>query len=157
MPAITPFLWFNDNAEEAMNFYVSIFPNSRIVSLMRGAGAGPWKKDAVYGGTIELDGRQIRTLNGGPQYTFTPAISLFVSCKTQQEVDYYWEKLGEGGQYVSCGWLTDKFGVSWQIIPDALMRLLQDPDQGRARRALEAMMGMIKIDIAGLEAAANAG
>ncbi|MCB0139262.1 MAG: VOC family protein [Caldilineaceae bacterium] len=147
MQKITPFLWFDDNAEEAMNFYVSIFADARIVSTM------PGPDGKLMGGTFVLKGQEMMVLNGGPMYSFTPAISLFVKCETQQEVDYYWQKLTEGGCEDACGWLKDKFGLSWQIIPNALGELLGAPDREKAGRALQAMLQMKKIDIAALQEA----
>ena len=147
MQKITPFLWFDDNAEEAMNFYVSIFADARIVSTM------PGPDGKLMGGTFVLKGQEMMVLNGGPMYSFTPAISLFVKCETQQEVDYYWQKLTEGGSEDACGWLKDKFGLSWQIIPNALGELLGAPDREKAGRALQAMLQMKKIDIAALQEA----
>jgi predicted 3-demethylubiquinone-9 3-methyltransferase (glyoxalase superfamily) len=146
MQKITPFLWFDGNAEEAMNFYVSVFRNSRIVNVHR---AG----DAVMTATFELEGQRFTALNGGPQFKFTEAISLFVDCPTQQEVDRLWERLTDGGEPGRCGWLKDKYGLSWQIIPSALGRLLGDQDPERAGRVLQAMLQMGKIDIAGLQRA----
>jgi predicted 3-demethylubiquinone-9 3-methyltransferase (glyoxalase superfamily) len=153
MQKISPFLWFNNNAEEAAQFYTSIFNNSRILSVMRFGDAGPGPKGGVMGITFELEGREFKALNGGPVFTFTPAISLFVDCETQEEVDTLWSRLGEGGEPLRCGWLKDKFGVSWQIVPVALGRMLQDPDAGKSSRVMAAMMGMVKLDIAGLERA----
>ena len=147
MQKINPFLWFDDNAEEAMNFYVSIFADARIVSTM------PGPDGKLMGGTFVLKGQEMMVLNGGPMYSFTPAISLFVKCETQQEVDYYWQKLTEGGCEDACGWLKDKFGLSWQIIPNALGELLGAPDREKAGRALQAMLQMKKIDIAALQEA----
>ncbi len=144
---ISPFLWFDGNAEEAMKFYVSIFKNSKIVSTM----AGPDGK--VFTGTFQLEGQQFMALNGGPQFKFTEAISLFVNCETQAEVDELWNKLTAGGAESQCGWLKDKFGLSWQIIPSALGRLLGDKDRAKAGRAMQAMLQMKKIDIARLQQA----
>jgi predicted 3-demethylubiquinone-9 3-methyltransferase (glyoxalase superfamily) len=155
MPKISPFLWFNDNAEEAMKFYVSIFKNSRIVHVSRYGDAGPGPKGQLMTATFELEGQQFMALNGGPMFQFTPAISLFVSCETQAEVDELWEKLSAGGSPDRCGWLKDKFGLSWQIIPSALGRLLTDSDRGRSQRAMQAMLQMGKIDIQALEDAAD--
>lgn len=151
MHKITPFLWFDGRAEEAMNFYVSIFKNSKIKSLNR-MGNG-----AVISGTFELDGQDFHALNGGPQFQFTEAISLFVNCETQQEVDELWGRLSEGGKIQQCGWLKDKFGLSWQIIPSILGRLLQDKDPAKAGRVMQAMLQMKKIDIAGLKQAYERG
>ncbi|MCB0063805.1 MAG: VOC family protein [Caldilineaceae bacterium] len=147
MQSITPFLWFDDKAEEAMNFYVSIFKNAKIVSTM------PGPDGKLMGGTFELNGQEFMVLNGGPMYSFTPAISLFVKCATQEEVDHYWTKLTEGGSEEPCGWLKDKFGLSWQIIPNALGELIGHPDREKAGRALQAMLQMTKIDIAALQVA----
>ena len=146
MPKITPFLWFDDNAEEAMTHYVSIFKNSKIGSVSR---AG----DRVISATFQLEGQDFMALNGGPVFKFTAAISLFVSCETQAEVDDLWEKLLVGGSPQQCGWLKDKFGLSWQIIPKALGQMLGDPDPAKSKRVMAAMMKMVKIDIDGLKAA----
>lgn len=153
MQKITPFLWFDGNAEEAMNFYVSIFKNSKILSVSRYGEAGPGPKGTVMTGTFQLEGQQFIALNGGPQFSFTPAISLFVNCETQQEVDELWEKLSAGGEQGRCGWLKDKFGLSWQIIPAALTKLLSDPDPAKSKRVMQAMLQMNKIDIEGLSRA----
>ena len=150
MQKITPFLWFDGNAEEAMNFYVSIFKNSMIGSVRRWGDEGPGPKGAVMSATFHLEGQQFFALNGGPQVKFTPAISFFVECATQEEVDELWEKLSEGGQKSQSGWLTDKFGVSWQIIPTALGEMLQDEDPSKAARVMQVMQQMQKIDIAAL-------
>ncbi len=147
MQKITPFLWFDGNAEEAMKFYVSIFKSSKIVSTL----AGPDGK--VMTGTFQLEGQQFMALNGGPHFKFTEAISLFVNCETQAEVDELWNKLTAGGAESQCGWLKDKFGLSWQIIPSALGRLLGDKDRVKANRAMQAMLQMRKIDIAILQQA----
>ena len=148
MQKITPFLWFNGNAEEAMNFYTSVFKDGKVRNVRRHG-------DAVLMGSFELAGQEFMVLNGGPQYSFTPAISLFVKCKDQEEVDYYWSRLGDGATEERCGWLKDKFGLSWQIIPDALGELLGDRDPGRAGRAMQAMLKMQKIDVAALRRAAD--
>jgi len=150
---ITPFLWFDGKAEEAMNFYVSIFKNSKVVQLTRYGDAGPGSKGTVMSAIFQLEGQEFYALNGGPQFKFSPAISLFVNCETQQEVDELWEKLSAGGKTNRCGWLDDKFGVTWQIIPTTLGRLLQDKDAVRANRVMKAMMQMDKIDIARLQQA----
>lgn len=147
MHKITPFLWFDGQAEEAMHFYVSVFPNSKVLSVMPGPGG---KAMSV---SFELEGQPFHALNGGPHFTFTPAISLFVSCETQAEVDVLWARLSDGGSEEQCGWLKDRYGLSWQIIPTALGRLMGDPDRARAGRAMNAMLQMKKIDIAGLERA----
>jgi predicted 3-demethylubiquinone-9 3-methyltransferase (glyoxalase superfamily) len=156
MQKITPYLWFDGKAEEAMNFYVSIFKNSNVVSVTRYGEAGPGPKGTVMMATFQLDGQQFHALNGGPQFTFTPAISFFVTCETQQEVDDLWNKLSEGGATNRCGWLTDKFGLSWQIVPSILGKLLQDKDPAKSKRVMAAMLQMTKLDIAGLKKAAEA-
>jgi predicted 3-demethylubiquinone-9 3-methyltransferase (glyoxalase superfamily) len=150
MQKITPFLWFDDQAEEAANFYTSIFKNSKILNISRYGEAGPRPEGMVMTVTFQLDGQQFTALNGGPEFKFTEAISFFVSCETQEEVDELWEKLTEGGEEVQCGWLKDKYGVSWQIIPTALMEMLQDKDAERAQRVMKAMLQMRKIDIRAL-------
>lgn len=144
---ITPFLWFNNNAEEAVNFYVSIFPNSKVLNVARYGDAGPGPKGTVMTASFQLQGQKFTALNGGPQFKFTEAISLVVHCETQEEVDEYWEKLSDGGQKSQCGWLKDKYGLSWQIVPDALIELGLDNDPEKARRVMEAMLQMSKIDI----------
>jgi predicted 3-demethylubiquinone-9 3-methyltransferase (glyoxalase superfamily) len=153
MQKITPFLWFNNNAEEAANFYTSIFKNSKIGDISRCGDVGPGPKGTVLSITFELEGQKFMALNGGPHFSFTPAISLFVNCETQQEVDEFWEKLSDGGQIERCGWLRDKFGVSWQIIPAALMKLMSDPDPKKANQVMKAMLEMDKIDVQRLEQA----
>ncbi len=150
MQKITPFLWFNNQADEAMDFYVSIFKNSKVISQKRMGENGP-----LFTGTFEIDGQQFHVLNGGPMFTFTEAISLFVNCETQQEVDDLWEKLSEGGKKSQCGWLKDKYGISWQIVPKILGELLGNKDAKKAKRVLDAMMQMGKIDIDKLKAAAD--
>jgi predicted 3-demethylubiquinone-9 3-methyltransferase (glyoxalase superfamily) len=153
MQKITPFLWFNDQAEEAMNFYTSIFKNSKIVSVSRYGEGGPGPGGSVMTGTIQLDGQEFMVLNGGPLYKFTEAISFFVSCKTQAEVDDLWTKLTDGGEEGPCGWLKDKFGVSWQIIPTLLGELMSDPNPAKAQAVVQAMLQMKKIDSAKLQEA----
>ncbi len=153
MHKITPFLWFDDQAEEAMNFYVSIFKNSKIVSVSRHGEAGTGTKGAVISATFQLDGQEFMALNAGPEFKFTEAISFFVNCATQQEVDELWDKLSEGGEQGRCGWLKDKYGLSWQIIPTALGEMLGDSDPEKAGRVLQAMLQMDKIDIQGLKQA----
>jgi predicted 3-demethylubiquinone-9 3-methyltransferase (glyoxalase superfamily) len=150
---ITPFLWFDNNAEEAMNFYVSIFKNSKILNLVRYGDAGPGPKGTVMTGTFQLDGQEFMALNGGPHFKFTEAISLFINCETQDEVDWFWEKLSEGGEKVQCGWLKDKYGLSWQVVPTVLVEMLQDKDPEKSKRVMEAMLQMKKIDIKGLKQA----
>jgi predicted 3-demethylubiquinone-9 3-methyltransferase (glyoxalase superfamily) len=154
---ITPFLWFDGKAEEAMNFYVSIFKNSKIVSVSRYGDAGPGPKGTVMTAAFELDGQKFVALNGGPQFTFSPAISFVVNCETQQEVDDFWERLSAGGKEVQCGWLQDKYGVSWQVVPRILPELLQDKNPEKTQRVMKAMMQMIKIDIKGLQQAFEQG
>ncbi len=153
MQKIVPFLWFDGNAEEAVSFYVSIFKNSKVLSVTRYGEAGPGKKGTVMSATFQLDGQDFYALNGGPQFKFTPAISLFVNCETQQEVDDLWKKLLAGGREDQCGWLQDKYGLSWQIIPTALGRMLGDRDAKKANAAMQAMLQMKKIDIRGLQQA----
>jgi predicted 3-demethylubiquinone-9 3-methyltransferase (glyoxalase superfamily) len=153
MQKITPFLWYNGQAEEAMNFYTSIFKNSKVGRVTRCGDAGPGPKGSVMSATFQLEGQEFFALNGGPQFTFSPAISFLVDCQTQQEVDELWEKLSDGGQKLSCGWLRDKFGVSWQIVPSALGRLLHDTDPAKSARVMKAMLQMSKIEIDGLERA----
>ena len=153
MQKITPFLWFNDNAEEAMNFYVSIFKNSKVVRVSRYGDAGPGPKGTVMSATFQLEGQTFHVLNGGPLFSFTPAISLFVNCETQQEVDELWEKLSAGGKKERYGWLKDKYGLSWQIIPTALGEMLGDKDPQKAGRVMQAMLQMDKIEIEGLKQA----
>jgi predicted 3-demethylubiquinone-9 3-methyltransferase (glyoxalase superfamily) len=153
MQKITPFLWFNNNAEEAVNFYTSIFKNSKIVNMSRYGEAGPGPKGTVMSATFELNGQEFMALNGGPHFSFSPAISLFVKCETQQEVDEFWEKLSAGGKKERCGWLMDKYGLSWQIIPNALGRMLQDKDPEKSKRVMKAMLQMDKINIEALQLA----
>ena len=153
MQKITPFLWFNSEAEEAMKFYTSIFKNSKAGRVARYGDAGPGPKGAVMTAEFELEGLQFVALNGGPQFKFTEAISFVVNCKTQKEVDYFWEKLGAGGKEVECGWLKDKFGLSWQIVPTVLSEMLTDKDPKRSQRVMKAMLQMKKIDIPTLEKA----
>ena len=153
MQKITPFLWFDHQAEAAMNFYVSIFKNSKVIRVSRCGDAGPGPKGSVMAATFELEGQQFSALNGGPLYTFSPAISFFVTCETQQEVDHFWNKLLEGGKAQQCGWLTDKFGVTWQIVPSVLGTLLGDKDPAKANRVMQAMLKMVKLDIATLKRA----
>ncbi|MBI1775309.1 MAG: VOC family protein [Proteobacteria bacterium] len=157
MQKITPFLWFDGKAEEAMHFYVSIFKNSKVGSVTRYGDAGPGAKGTVMSATFQLDGQEFFALNGGPHFTFTPAISFFVNCETQQEVDELWEKLSAGGEKNRCGWLKDKFGLSWQVIPSLLGTLLQDKDPEKSQRVMKAMMQMDKIDIKKLQQAYDQG
>jgi predicted 3-demethylubiquinone-9 3-methyltransferase (glyoxalase superfamily) len=153
MQKITPFLWFDSKAEEAANFYVSVFKNSKIVSIMRYGEAGPGPKGSVMSATFQLDGQDFIALNGGPMFTFSPAISFFVNCESQEEVDKLWEKLSEGGEKQRCGWLKDKYGVSWQIVPTVLGQLLQDKDGEKSKRVMNAMLQMDKLDITTLKQA----
>jgi predicted 3-demethylubiquinone-9 3-methyltransferase (glyoxalase superfamily) len=147
MQKIAPFLWFDNNAEEAMNYYVSIFPNSRILGVSRYGDAGPGPKGTVMVGTFEIDGLKFMALNGGPSHKLTEAFSLLVNCETQEEVDDLWEKLAAGGKRDRCGWVKDKFGLSWQIIPVSLGEMMQDQDPEKSKRVMEAMLKMDKIDI----------
>jgi predicted 3-demethylubiquinone-9 3-methyltransferase (glyoxalase superfamily) len=153
MQKITPFLWFDDKAEEAANFYTSIFKNSKIGNISRYGEAGPGAKDMVMSATFEIEGQEFTALNGGPVFQFTPAISFFVHCETQVEVDDLWEKLSAGGEKGQCGWLKDKYGISWQIVPNILGELLNDKDAERSKRVMQAMLKMTKIDIAELKKA----
>jgi predicted 3-demethylubiquinone-9 3-methyltransferase (glyoxalase superfamily) len=153
MQKITPFLWFDGKAEEAANYYVSIFKNSKINHVSRYGDAGPGPKGSVMIVSFQVEGQSFTALNGGPQYKFTPAISLFVNCEDQAEVDHLWEKLSTGGATQQCGWLTDKYGVTWQIIPKALMELMQDKDPVKSQRVFEAMMKMNKIEVEDLKKA----
>jgi predicted 3-demethylubiquinone-9 3-methyltransferase (glyoxalase superfamily) len=153
MPKITPFLWFDNNAEEAMKFYTSIFKNSKIGEIQRYGEAGPGPKGQLMTGTFQIEGQEFMALNGGPTYKFSPAISFFVSCETQAEVDELWEKLSAGGAEVQCGWIKDKFGVSWQIIPKVLGELLGNKDPRKSQRVMKAMLKMVKIDVEGLKRA----
>ena len=147
MQKITTFLTFNNQAEEAVNYYVSIFRNSKIVNMIRFGEGGPAPKGMVISATFELEGQQFMALNGGPQFVFSQGFSLFVNCENQEEVDDLWEKLSNGGEKGQCGWLKDKFGVSWQIIPIALAQMLQDVDPNKSQRVMQAMIQMTKIDI----------
>lgn len=153
MQKIVPFLWFDGKAEEAANFYASIFKNSKIGSIMRYGEIGPGPKGSVMSVTFELEGQEFIALNGGPSFKFSPAISFFVKCKTQSEVDEFWEKLSVGGQIQQCGWLTDKYGVSWQIVPTVLGEMLQDKNEKKSARVMQTMMKMKKLEIADLKRA----
>ncbi len=153
MQKITPFLWFNDNAEEAMSFYISIFKNSKVLNVARYGEAGPGPKGTVMTATFQLDGQEFVALNGGPHFKFTEAISFVVYCQTQEEVDEFWEKLSEGGEKSRCGWLKDKYGLSWQIVPTILVELYQDKDAEKTKRVMEAMLKMDKLDIKTLKQA----
>jgi len=156
MPKITPFLWYDHEAEEAAKFYVSIFPNSKISAITRYGDAGPGPKGSVMTVTFELDGKPFVALNGGPLFEFTEAVSFLIDCKSQEEVDHYWSSLTEGGQESRCGWLKDKYGLSWQVTPTALGEMLSDPDPLKSKRVMEAMLKMKRIDIAALKRARDA-
>ena len=156
MQKITPCLWFDTEGEDAARFYTSIFPNSRITEVARYGSAGPRPEGTVMTVSFELDGQEFLALNGGPQFTFSEALSFQVFCRTQDEVDAYWSKLSEGGEEGPCGWLKDRFGLSWQIVPTVLPELLADPDAAKSQRVMQAMLGMKKIEIEGLEQAAKA-
>ena len=157
MQKITPFLWFNGNAEEAMNYYVSIFKNSKVGTVARygeaGAKASGRPKGSVMTAQFQLDGQDFVAINGGPHFKFTEAVSFVVNCETQDEVDYFWEKLCEGGEEVQCGWLKDKFGLSWQVVPTILGKLMQDKDPEKSQRVMQAMLQMKKLDIETLKQA----
>jgi len=150
---ITPFLWFDHQAEEAVGFYTSIFKDSKVGTVTRYGEAGPGPKGSVMTMAFELDGQEFVALNGGPHYQFTPAISFVINCESQEEVDHYWETLSAGGQEIQCGWLRDKYGVSWQVVPTVLIDMLHDKDAARAQRVMKAMLQMKKIDIPRLEEA----
>jgi predicted 3-demethylubiquinone-9 3-methyltransferase (glyoxalase superfamily) len=154
MPEITPNLWFDTEGEGAAKFYTSVFPNSKILDVAHYGSAGPRPEGMVMTVTFELDGQKFVALNGGPDFTFNEAVSFEVSCKDQEEVDAYWSKLSEGGEEGPCGWLKDKFGVSWQIVPTRLIELVNDPDREKSQRVMAAMLSMKKIEIDGLERAA---
>lgn len=154
MKKITPFLWFDHQAEEAMNFYVSVFKNAKAGEIRRYGEAGPGPKGSVMTASFQLEGQDFVALNGGPHYQFTPAISLFVDCQDQEEVDELWSKLtADGGREIQCGWLQDKYGLSWQIVPKILGDMLQDEDPKKASRVMQAMLQMVKLDIATLKRA----
>ncbi|MGW7072442.1 VOC family protein [Streptomyces sp. NPDC054855] len=155
MPRITPTLWFDTQGEDAARFYVQVFPNSKITNVAHYGDAGPRPAGTVMTVDFELDGLPYLALNGGPQFTFNEAVSFTIECADQDEVDHYWTKLSEGGEEGPCGWLKDKFGLSWQVVPAALGELVSDPDEARAQRAMAAMLGMKKIDVAALYAAAD--
>ena len=155
MQKITPFLWFDNNAEEAIHFYTSIFKDSKILDVARYGDAGPGPKGSVMTISFQLNGQEFIALNGGPHFKFTEAISFVVNCENQKEVDEYWEKLSAGGKEVQCGWLKDKYGLSWQIVPTILTELMKDTDAAKANRVMQAMLKMIRIDIEGLKRAAQ--
>ena len=155
MQKITPFLWFDGRAEEAANFYTSVFKNANITEITRYGDAGPGPKGDVMMATFDLDGNTFIALNGNRQFQFSPAVSFFILCDSQDEVDHFWEKLSGGGKTIQCGWLTDKFGVTWQVVPKILLEMLRDKDAARSQRVMKAMMQMIKLDIAALKQAYN--
>jgi predicted 3-demethylubiquinone-9 3-methyltransferase (glyoxalase superfamily) len=157
MTTTTPCLWFDGNAEEAANFYVGLFKSGKIISVRRFGPGAPFPEGSAMSVNFELDGREFMGLNGGPAYHFTPAMSLFVTCDTQEEVDHFWNGFLDGGTPIRCGWITDRFGFSWQIVPRVLDELLQSPDREKAGRAMKAMLGMVKLDIAGLRKAYDGG
>ncbi len=157
MSKITPFLWFDTQAGEAMEFYTSVFKNSKILNVSRNGDGGPGQPGSVFIATIEIEGQKLMLLNAGPEFKFTEAFSLYVDCKDQAEVDYYWEKLtADGGEESMCGWLKDKYGLSWQIVPQALGRLMGDPDPAKGQRVMQAMLKMRKLDVSLLQAAHDA-
>ena len=156
MKKITPFLWFNGNAEEAMNFYVSVFKNSKVLGVTRYGDAGPGPKGTVMTANFELNGQEFVALNGGPQFTFSPAISFVAHCESQQEVDELWGKLSAGGREDMCGWVTDKYGLTWQVVPTALIQMLNDKDARKSKSVMQAMLQMKKIDIPTLKQAYDA-
>ena len=153
MGKITPFLWFDGKAEEAANFYVSVFDNAKILSASRYGEDTPGEPGTVMTVEFELDGQAFIALNGGPEYTFTPAVSFSIDCKTQAEVDHYWDRLSDGGKPIQCGWLQDKYGLSWQVVPSILPELLKDENDAKSDAVMQAMLKMVKLDIAELQAA----
>ena len=155
MPDITPNLWFDTEGKDAAEFYVSVFPNSKVTNVSYYGEAGPRPAGTVLTVDFMLDGRRFTAINGGPQFTFDEAVSFLINCADQKAVDYYWDKLSEGGEESQCGWLKDKYGLSWQVVPTEMEKLLTDPDAGRAERAMKAMLGMQKIDLAAIKAAAE--
>ncbi|MGH9196183.1 MAG: VOC family protein [Acidimicrobiia bacterium] len=157
MQKITPCLWFDGKAEEAMNFYTSIFKNSKVGNVTRYGEAGPGESGSIMTATFEIEGQEFMALNGGPMFKFSPAISFIVHCKTQEEVDDFWAKLLEGGAPQQCGWLTDKFGVSWQIVPTILVEMMQDKDAEKTERVMQAILKMVKLDIKVLKQAYEQG
>jgi len=157
MQKITPFLWFDNNAEEAANFYVSIFKNSKVLNIARYGDAGPGPKGTVLTVNFEIDGEKFIALNGGPQFKFTEAVSFVVNCETQEEIDYFWEKLSAGGEKSQCGWLKDKYGLSWQVVPTILGELMGGNDAERSNRVMQAILQMQKLEIEPLKRAYDAG
>ncbi len=155
MPTITPNLWFDTQAEEAAEFYCSVFPNSKITNVLHYTEAGPGEPGTVVTVDFELDGKPFTGINGGPQFPFTEAVSFLITCKDQAEVDRYWDALTAGGEEVQCGWLKDRYGLAWQVVPEGMEEMLGDPDRERANRAMTAMLGMVKIDLEAIKAAAD--
>ena len=155
MPRITPNLWFDTEALEAAEFYCSIFPGSKVTEVSHYGDAGPREAGLVLTVEFVLDGQEFTAINGGPEFTFDEAVSFAVNCADQEEVDYYWERLTEGGQEIQCGWLRDRYGLCWQVIPEGMVELFRDPDKARADRAMRAMLGMRKLDLAAVLAAAD--
>jgi predicted 3-demethylubiquinone-9 3-methyltransferase (glyoxalase superfamily) len=155
MPRITPNLWFDSESEAAAEFYVSIFPNSKITNVTQYTESGPREAGTVMTVDFELDGQPFTAINGGPEFSFDEAVSLLISCKDQDEIDYYWTKLTDGGEESMCGWLKDRYGLSWQVVPEGWDDLFKEDDPGRADRAMKALLGMKKLDLAAIEAAAN--
>lgn len=155
MPRITPNLWFDTQGLEAAEFYVSIFPNSKITNVTHYTEAGPRPAGMVLTVDFVLDGQEFTAINGGPEFTFDEAVSLLINCADQDEVDYYWEKLTDGGEEIQCGWLKDRYGLAWQVVPEGMLEMLDDPDKDRTTRAMQAMFGMKKLDLAALQAAAD--
>ena len=155
MPRITPFLWFDTEAEEAAEFYCSIFPNSKITAVSHYTEAGPRPAGMVMTVAFVLDGQEYVALNGGPEFKFNEAISLLINCADQDEVDYYWDKLGDGGQELDCGWVKDRYGLAWQVTPEGMMEVINSDDPARVQRAMQAMFSMKKLDLAALQAAAD--
>jgi predicted 3-demethylubiquinone-9 3-methyltransferase (glyoxalase superfamily) len=155
MPQITPNLWFDTQAHEAAEFYVSVFPNSKVTNVTHYGEAGPGPAGTVLTVDFELDGQPFTGINGGPDFTFTEAVSFLINCADQEEVDSYWAKLTDGGSEVQCGWLKDRYGLSWQVVPVGMNELINDPDPARSERAMRAMLGMKKLDLAALQAAAD--
>jgi predicted 3-demethylubiquinone-9 3-methyltransferase (glyoxalase superfamily) len=155
MPSITPNLWFDTQGEEAAEFYVSVFPNSKVTNVTHYSEAGPREAGTVMTVDFVLDGQEFTAINGGPEFTFSESVSFLINCADQEEVDYYWTKLSDGGEEGPCGWLKDRYGLSWQVCPVALNELIKDPDQRRVQRVMTAMFGMKKLDVAALQAAAD--
>lgn len=155
MPRIVPNLWFDTESIEAAEFYVSVFPNSQIIAVTRYSEAGPREAGMVLTVDFELDGRPFTAINGGPQFTFDEAVSFLIECQDQEEIDFYWDRLTDGGEPGPCGWLKDRFGVSWQVVPTGWTELINDPDRARAQRAMEAVLSMGKLDVAAIYAAAD--